>query len=215
MSESFIAFWNERMPVPIARVVDYWDLTALLVLPLAWQLTRSNYDPRIRYRRVFIPLSGGIALFAFCFTSPPRYGMYRSYPNEIEFYGEFKSSKTKQEILDKLRSGHIRFYQDSVSYIPMSTTEYYIRVTENDSIKWVPLPKPQDSVLYVRREESPFYIIPSYNLEGTELKEVKFTIYEKKKKTTVNVETFQSDKAASYSSETKKAYKKHFKKMFE
>lgn len=46
LSSSFIQSWNEVMPLPIARVVDYWDLTALIMLPLAWLLARSDYDPR-------------------------------------------------------------------------------------------------------------------------------------------------------------------------
>ncbi len=210
LSSSFIQSWNEIMPLPIARVVDYWDLTALIMLPFAWLLARSDYDPRIRYRRIFIPLVGSIALFAFCFTSPPRYALYYYPPNQVRFYGNFKTSKTEEQILDKLISKNISFHKDSIAYYPLVDGEYYVKT---DSSKWVRVN--DTSALYRRSEERPFYIIPSYNFDGEELKDVKMRIDQRDKKTFVYVETFQVGGKVQYSNKKEKQYKKHFKKLFE
>ena len=50
LSSSFINAWNDSMPIPIERVVDYSDLSALLVLPAAFIVSNKNYEPVIRYR---------------------------------------------------------------------------------------------------------------------------------------------------------------------
>lgn len=210
LSSSFIQSWNEVMPLPIARVVDYWDLTALIMLPLAWLLARSDYDPRVRHHRIFIPLVGSIALFAFCFTSPPRYALYYYPPNQVRFYGNFKTSKTEEQILDKLIRQNISFHKDSVAYYPLVEGEYYLKT---DSSKWVRVN--DTSALYRRSEERPFYVIPTYNLDGQELKDVKMRIDQDDKKTFVYVETFQVDGKVQYSNKMERQYKKHFKKLFE
>jgi len=215
-SSPFIQSWNGVMPVSIARVVDYWDLTALIMLPLAWLLARTDYNPQIRYRRIFIPLVGCIALFAFCFTSPPRYALYYYPPNQIRFYGNFKTSKTEEQILDKLVSKNISFHTDSISYYPIIDGEYYVRTDDpTDSSKWVRVNNTKDSVLYRRMEERPFYLIPSYNLDGQELKNVKMRITQGNKKTFVYIESFQTDGKIEYNNKLEKQYKKHFKKLFE
>lgn len=217
LSGSFIHAWNQAMPVTIARVIDYWDLTALIMLPVAFLLSRSSYDPRIRYRRLFLPLTGCIALFAFCFTSAPRYGLYYSPPNQINFYGDFKTSKTEQQILEKLISKNISFHMDSIGYYPLRDGEYYLKVSEQqtDSSKWVRVNNDKDSVLYIKRRETPFYVIPDYNLDGHQLKDVKFTIEARNKKTFVFVQTFQWNSRDEYSNKLKKQYKKHFRELFE
>jgi hypothetical protein len=217
LSSSFIQSWNEIMPLQITRVIDYWDLTALVMLPLALIIARNASDRHIRYRKFLIPLAGSIALFSFCFTSAPRYGLYYSPPNQINFYGDFKTNKTEEQILNKLIASNISFYKDSVGYYPLRDGEYYIKVAEQqqDSAKWVRVNNNQDSVLYIRRKEGPYYIIPNYNLDGHELKDVKFRIELRNKKTYVFVQTFQWDNRDAYSSKLKKQYKKHFRKLFE
>lgn len=212
LSSSFIQSWNEVMPVSIARVVDYWDLTALVMLPLALLASRTGYDPQIRYRRIFIPVTGCIALFSFCFTSAPRYALYHYPPDQIRFYGNFKTSKTEEQILNKLISKNISFRRDSIAYYPITEGEYYLKT---DSSKWTRVNNTKDSLLYRRSVERPFYIIPDYNLDGQELKDVKMRIDQGYKKTFVYIETFQVDGKVEYTNKLEKQYKKHFKKLFE
>jgi hypothetical protein len=69
-SEPLIALWNAHGPFPVARVVDPWDLTALLVLPLAYL---ASIQPPERMRRT--AATAGVALVslvAFAATSIPH-----------------------------------------------------------------------------------------------------------------------------------------------
>jgi hypothetical protein len=210
------------MPVNIARVVDYWDLTALIVLPPAFSIATQTFDPKIRYRRFFVPLIGCIAVFAFCFTSPPRYAAYYFPPNEVRFYGSFKTHKSEPEILEKLTSNGIPFKKDSVGYYQLGNAyynreDYVLRVgdPQSDSVHWLPIGNKTDSILFVRRKEEPYYILPHYNLDGEELKNVKISISSNGNKgNTVFVQTFQWNSREEFSNKIKRRYKAHFKKLF-
>jgi tetratricopeptide (TPR) repeat protein len=65
--------WNATMPFRIARVVDYWDLTALSVLPLSFFYLRRDW-PALRLTTEWLKATGKVAvalvsLFAFAATS--------------------------------------------------------------------------------------------------------------------------------------------------
>ncbi|PZR24321.1 MAG: hypothetical protein DI535_22215 [Citrobacter freundii] len=221
LSTTFITAWNEMMPFRIARVIDYWDLTALVVLPLAFQLAKQNSDPRIKYKRIFIPLVGCISIFAFCFTSAMRYAAYFEPPNEIRFYGSFKTHKTEEQILEKLTAKEISYQKDSVGYYKLKSAYYdndtfVLRVgdPQADSVRWIPLSNSKDSVLYVKRKEGIFYIIPHYVLDGQELTNVKISITTGNKANTVFVQTFQRDSREEFSNKIRRKYKKHFAELF-
>lgn len=64
LSTPFIDAWNDLMPIPIDRVIDYSDLSALLVLPISFIVSNKQYDPIIRYRRFWINFIGVTSLFA-------------------------------------------------------------------------------------------------------------------------------------------------------
>jgi len=222
LSTTFIATWNEIMPFRIARVIDYWDLTALIVLPLAFNIAMQNFDPAIKYKRFFTPLIGCVAVFSFCFTSPPRYAAYYYPPNEIRFYGSFKTHKTEQQILEKLKTKEVAVEKDSIGYYQLKTPyynneDYVLRVGDphSDSVRWVSVSNNKDSVLYVRRKEGPFYIIPHYNLDGEELTNVKISISPNgEKNNTVFVQTFQWNSREEFSNKIKRKYKAHFSALF-
>lgn len=221
LSTTFIATWNEAMPFHIARVIDYWDLTALIVLILAFQLSKQHFDPRIKYKHIFVPLIGCIAVFAFCFTSPPRYAAYYNPPNEIRFYGSFRTHKTEEQILEKLTAKEISYQKDSIGYYQLKNSyydneAYVLRIGDphSDSVRWIPISNSNDSVLYVRRREGIFYIIPHYKLDGQELANVKISITTGDKANTVFVQTFQWNNREEFSNKIRRKYKKHFTELF-
>lgn len=220
-STNFIEIWNEIMPFRIARVIDYWDLTALAVLPLAFFLAKQDFDPKIKYRRFFIPIVGCMAVFSFCFTSPPRYAAYYYPPNEIRFYGSFKTHKTEEQILEKLAAKDISFQKDSIGYYQLKNSyydneAYILRVSDpqSDSVRWIPISNNKDSLLYVRRREGVFYIIPHYTLDGQELANVKISISTGNKANIVFVQTFQWNSREEFSNKIRRRYKKHFEELF-
>ena len=221
LSTPFIQGWNETMPFSIARVIDYGDLFALVVLPIALKISQNHFDPKIRYRRLFIPLVGTIALFSFCFTTPPRYAAYYYPPNEIRFYGTFKTHSTEEEILQKLTARNVPYQKDSIGYYELphyyENSNYVLRIGDpaNDSVKWLPLGNTKDSVLHVRRKEDPFYIIPQYNLDGNIINNVKITITPRKEnENIVVVRTFQWNSREEFSGKIKRQYKAHFRELF-
>lgn len=69
LSEGFIEFWNSFAPFNIARIVDYTDLLALIVLPFA-----NVYAVKERgLSNVKVPkmVAFSVAIFAFMATSQP------------------------------------------------------------------------------------------------------------------------------------------------
>jgi hypothetical protein len=72
LSGAFISFANGMLPYDIARVVDYSDLLALLVLPFCSIATRDTpAEPSGLRRAVTIPIVA-VAVFATAATSFPR-----------------------------------------------------------------------------------------------------------------------------------------------
>lgn len=220
-SSTFIEAWNAYMPFDITRVVDYSDLSALIVLPLAQKLASSDYDVKTKLRRFLIPLVGCISIFAFCFTSPPRYAAYYAPPNEVRFYGSFETKRSEEEILEKLKQLSITYKKDSLDFYRVGSTygseDYVLRVVDSVSgnINWVPVSNSTDSALYVRHRENPFYIIPDYNLDGHQLKNVKIKIStDSKKSTIVHVNTFEWGSKEEFSRKIRKQYKAHFRELF-
>jgi hypothetical protein len=79
LADAPLAWWNAAAAgsaLPLARVVDYGDWAALLVLPVAWRLTRPDHarDARSRvraWRRVGALASAMAAIVTFGATSIP------------------------------------------------------------------------------------------------------------------------------------------------
>lgn len=222
LSTPLINSWSETMPFSIARVIDYWDLTALVVLPLALKMAMQDHHPQIKHKKFFIPFVGIVAVFAFCFTSAPRYAAYYSPPNEIRFYGTFKTHKTEQQILEMFEKKNIAYQTDSVGYYQLRTNRYYnedyvLRVGDpgSDTVKWVPLNNDQDSVLYVRRREGKFYIIPHYSLDGHVINNIKLSInHGGHGDNYISVQTFEWNSREEFSGKIKRRYKAHFRELF-
>lgn len=79
-SSIFIDFFSSYF-LPIQRVVDYTDLLALMVLPLAW-FGFDNRIPNVNFNPAFISV---IAFFAFCATSMPYYIQNFEQPQYVLF----------------------------------------------------------------------------------------------------------------------------------
>lgn len=83
LSQPLIECWNEEMFYSIGRVVDYSDLMALIVLPLAWIFCKKDIDNVTKFR-VSPAVMTGVSFFVFCSTSaiePPFY----EFPNPQVF----------------------------------------------------------------------------------------------------------------------------------
>ena len=216
LSSSFINAWNDSMPIPIERVVDYSDLSALLVLPAAFIVSNKNYEPVIRYRRFWINFIGLVSLFAFCFTSPPRYALYYTDNNALSYYGSFETRKSEEELIQKLKSRNINFYKDSSGYYPLQDREYYYKTKNNDTTTgWIRVNNSFDSTLYIKQFEYAFLVIPSYKIDEIELKNVKIVYKKGDKKNYVSVRTFEMTRHYKQGpGKLKRKIKRHFKDLF-
>lgn len=70
VADHFIGLWNQNMPYSISRIVDYTDLTALLVLPIgyAYRPTRIYLGTGIIRRMAALSVAS-IAVFSFLATA--------------------------------------------------------------------------------------------------------------------------------------------------
>ncbi len=217
LSTPFIDAWNDLMPILIDRVIDYSDLSALLVLPLAFIVSNKQYDPVIRYRRFWINFIGLVSIFAFCFTSPPRYALYYTDNNGLSYHGGFETRKSEEELIQKLKSRNIIFYRDSSAYYPLQDREYYYKRKNNDTTtEWVRVNNSFDSTLYIKQIEDAFIVIPSYKIDDTELVNVKISYRKGDKKNYVSVRTFEMTWHYKRGpGKLKRKIKRHFKELFQ
>jgi hypothetical protein len=224
LSTSFIEWCNGLSLLTITRVVDYSDLLALLVLPLAVIIAERSVDPLTKYRKLFIPLIGCISIFSFCFTSAYRYNYQYYAENEIAYDHSVKTRQSEQQILDKLHQLHISYTIDSIAYYPArqhsSNDSYVLRVATPgpDSVKWIPLTDRADSSLYVRRYEGTYYLIPTYRIDDIELENLKIFISKKvgDKNTRVIIERFRWTRPyGDYTAKVRNKLNKHFDRLFD
>jgi hypothetical protein len=223
LSASFIIWWNETMFFSISRTIDYSDLLALIVLPVAMIIAQRNSDPITKYRRLFIPVIGCVTIFSFCFTSAPRY-IYSHYAgSEVLYDYSFKTRLSEQDILNKLHQQNISYSTDSISYYPAQqrrwNSDYVLRVTSPgpDSVKWIPIENKNDSTLYVRINEGLYYTIPKYKIDDVEFTNVKFFIRKTAggKRSRIYIERFGWNKPReNFAGKLRRKVDRHFKDLF-
>ena len=97
-SDDFISLWNSLPLFDVERTVDYGDLVALAVLPLAWTYSQRSKPirlPRVSQRLTLTALAL-ISLFAFTATSQaPR--------NEVRFNQEYEIQKSPLDLAKRLQ----------------------------------------------------------------------------------------------------------------
>lgn len=223
LSEPVIAFFNQRLDLPVTRIVDYSDYIALGFLPLTLRLKLPVAAP-VKWQRLVITGSGMISLFAFCATSMPYRRWYEYYErDEISFSVLISTKKTDQEILYALDPKHQGWRIDSVRYLPHNNNErpYYQVQQPGDSVaRWVPLPDSLPVPMYYRQVSQPFYIIPEYILDGDTLYGLQFSIENpglKNNKRQIAFRSFRSMDKHKYigylDTPLFRKYKKHFKQL--
>lgn len=224
LSASFIYWWNETMFFSISRVIDYTDLLALIVIPIALIIAETTSDPTLKYKRLFIPLIGCMSVFSFCFTSAPRYIYSRYADSEILYDYSFNTRLSAQDILNKLHKQNISYTIDSISYYPARqphwNSDYVLRVTSPgpDSVKWIPIENKNDSTLYVRINEGLYYTIPKYRIDDVELENVKLFIRETNggKRSRIHIERFSWNKPMeNLAGKLRRKINQHFKNLFD
>jgi len=218
-SQSFINGINSFSPFQLARIVDYSDLIALTVLPGVYFISDKIYDPDIPYRRVCLNLICIASLFAFCNTSAPRYAMYYTGQETVEYNGIFSSSTSEEDILAKFSSLGFHYYKDSVVYYPVANSlrNPFYRYADS-SVVWRLAIDKKDPSLYRSQAEQPFYIIPVYSFDGNTIRDLKLRIDTggyKKRGITIHIScTQQVGYTDYYYNKLKRKYTRHFTSLF-
>lgn len=112
-SDGFIALWNSSAPFAIQRVIDYTDLSAFVVLPLAWAYGENRKTLALpKFSNDFtLAAIALISVFAFTATSqpPPESSRYEQYDES------YAVKKSPLEILKKLQEFETDEFSESKS----------------------------------------------------------------------------------------------------
>lgn len=221
LSQSVIEIMNSSLNIPVRRVIDYTDLTSIVVLPCVYFIKPGSY--RIPFRDLAIKGVGILSLFAFCNTSPIRHNLYSgNRGNEIWFRRSYFNTRDEQSILDKLNRLNIPYYREYYKWYPVYESELFYKIHRDDSTRFIPINNSTDSALYVRaRFPDGFYVIPMYVFKGDTLRNLEFTIISSNKKNAHSLlfnsfQTIDSDLFKEYQSPKKiRMLNRHFKEIFE
>jgi hypothetical protein len=225
LSQPLLDFFKTFLQISLHRTIDYSDLLALITLPLLFKMQPWQYGVNQRWQKSISYLSGSVAFFALCATSPARHLPYSRYSqNEVRFDLELCSAKTADEVLQELRNKNIAFSQEQVRYYPLSPfyRDLFYRVPVNDTTeKWTPISFTPDSLVYVQeRLYQPNYLISSYKFDEEILKNIRFRVVtadNKKKRSCVLILSFESDTREYEFSPNRKQKKKlnnYFSRLF-
>lgn len=204
LSQPLIEIANRFSPWPLGRVVDFSDLVALCVLPLAARIQPKTI--RLQASGYFFLrwALGAVTFFSLCSTSVYR-NLFQAHPamDDVYFGESITIKRPVEHVLRNLEAKGIPYRLDSVMYYPITNQHhlfYKLQSPNDTSTAWHPVSMKQDSTLYVRREGSPFYFIPEFRTEDRIIRNIRFTVSEnrKKTKTTVAVQMFQADGLRGY-----------------
>lgn len=196
LSDGVIWFFNHRLSVPLHRVVDYTDYSALLVLPFAYIIKPPVYSISV-LRPAMVCLSGIISLFAFCATSMPRYMQGGdTYINKT-----VRTPLSRTAIEERLREKNIPVNRDTAYYHPLPLTDKYLAIKDSitgqqDTLQ---LSDHKEMILYQRSVPyEPSYTIPYLLINQDTLKNVRFSVSElpNGKKRIIRLNSFRYDTIA-------------------
>jgi hypothetical protein len=104
LSDPVIAGWNATMPFRIARVVDYWDLLGLSVLPLSMAYLRRRWWALVPGAARAVAVSTiSLVAFAADSTAPSFYEMYVVPGNALAHAGKYEAAIKEYDAALKLK----------------------------------------------------------------------------------------------------------------
>lgn len=222
-SQPLINQVNAGSPWPVQRVVDYSDLLALGVLPLAIYIAPRSIRLQAAGAVFLRGTVGAVTVFSLCSTSMVR-NLFQVHPamEEVYFGESITVKRAAADVLRNLEAKGVVYRRDSVMYYPIINQHnlYYKINTANDTgTAWQPVLLKNDSTLYVRWEGTPFYFIPEYRSADRTFRNVRFTLSEnrKKTKTTVTIQMFQTEGLrgqVAWDKKMKQEYRNQFAGLF-
>ena len=211
LSEGAIRLINDRLHLPVTRVVDYADWLALLTLPLAYRLQPMAYKIAL-WRQAAVLLSGAVCLFAFCATSMPRYMQ----ATDTYVDKKVRTPLQRNEIREKFAGKQVPLQKDSIRYRPLYETDIVVKTTDSTgAARMVPIRQFTTGELY--RRQTPYdsaYTIPWLLVNGDTLKNIRFSMDEtgNGKKRIIRLQSFLYDTVSPTGTMPDKWLRKKYKR---
>lgn len=196
LSSPVIRLWNSMELLPVYRTIDYTDLLALSVIPLAYRWLVSTSTYRRTHHPVAINLVSIACIFAFCNTSVPYREIYTMPANQVRFHHNISVKASKEDVLNRLTGAGYTIEKRYVKYYPARHADYVHKISVADSTTWQPVINTPDTALYVRLIDSTgFYVIPEFVTDTDTLYDLTFSLYSYTKRnkvfTDVTVQSFR------------------------
>ncbi|RXK83715.1 hypothetical protein [Filimonas effusa] len=173
LSQPLIDWCNNVIRIPVARVVDYTDLTALIMLAPAFKIKEYGWEKGSWLK---VPV---YCLTIFAMPASSMHYFYAS-PEYMPFYDSFTTKQTREVLLQHLNNAGLTYRIDSVEFIPIRQNYYYLQDSGSGEITAV------DSMKHVRlvqiTHRGAYYSIPSIVLAQDTVRNIHFQIIDRGKK---------------------------------
>lgn len=178
LPEPFIVWMNEGWGVPVQRVMDWWDLLALSVLPVSFYVKPFTWKLKPVIKMGFSWMVAAVALVSFCATTvPPRY--LRRAENPVTVDKEFKHKLAPGEAEEKFRSRGIEIMQDTGGYVRVYTGRLYVRDTDSTGTVMKPVAEPGTQLYEFQKPGArEAYLVPKLVVRGDTLENVRFHMFQ-------------------------------------
>lgn len=180
LSEPFIAWMNEGWGLPVQRVMDWWDLLALSVLPVSFYIQPFPWKLKPVMKMTFNWVVAVIAMASLCATTMAPRHLQRT-DNPITVNKEFKHRLSPGEAEEKARKRGIEIMRDTGGYVRVHAGPLYIRNTDSTgpAMKQV-----TEAGLVLYEFEKPgsreAYVLPKLVVLGDTLENVRFYLHERR-----------------------------------
>jgi hypothetical protein len=218
LSQPFLDLVAESLHFTWNRVVDYSDLIALVILPLAYRI-KPVPVPMKSPKPALLGLLGIMALYA---DTPPRYLQYGYEPDSYPVNGSFKRNMTRDSVIKRFFERGYMVTKDTGRFFPLMNTRLFFKIKDSTGERMVPLQDYPDLGVYNFVEPySNRYFISSLTLGKDTLRNVYFTLDEKnnrkKTRTKVILWNFSYLPDSSYTTrrQTARKFKKPLKQALE
>lgn len=216
------AWWKSPLSQPfittfgLARVVDYTDLLALIILPIVFFIKPFAYA-NLRFPvKSFTVLIAGIALTAMFATTLPMREFWHYPPGHVFVNKSWNTKLTEQEFQHKLDSLQIPWKKEYVEYLPVharglmlvekNTADSMSRMKRVDDFK--------DTLLMYEKDLGEHYVIPYLALEKDTITNIRFRFHNNEKKRRIELMAMTIPEGISYDYYTKRSVRKKYWALF-
>lgn len=195
LSEPVINFLNGFLNIPVHRIVDYTDYSALLVLPLAYGLKAIHYKPTL-LRSLAICSVAIVSFFSFTATTLARY--LADDNHNIYIDETLRIKKTENEIITALQDNGIPITNVPELYEPVWGSYYFLGLKDRAGVyKMVSIDSLKAQIFKEIRYGS-FYHVPKIIIEGDTILNLKLIINDYGEgKSEIQIKSFQYSKKDS------------------